>query len=181
MWLKKLPLPKKNPDTMMSFWKPKFPAVLLLLAVSTLFAACGGNKSAVFAGDSEPEAFMLSFQKPETFTFDIAEAGSYDFAIELTYYSEQMQNMDGQVPMYYILEGPGMGDGKDRKFAMRVSQEGEWLGELMENEHDRIVEEIFEEDMQLEAGQYSFKLYADSSNEGEPVQGIVRITFKVYQ
>lgn len=161
--------------------KTNLPAVLLLLVGTLFFAACGGDKSAVFVGDSEPEAFMLSFQKPETFSFDIAEAGKYDLAIELTYYSEQMQNMDGKVPMYYIIEGPGMGDGKDKKFAMKVSQDGEWMGELMENEHDRIVEEIFEEDMELQVGKYSFKLYADSSNEGEPVQGIVKITFKVYK
>lgn len=161
--------------------KSNLPALLALWVFACLISACGGNKSAVFEGVSEPEAFMLSFQKPETFTFDIAEAGSYDLAIELTYYSEQMQNMDGKVPVYYIIEGPGLGDGKDKKFSLKVKEGEEWIGELMENEHDRVMEEIFEEDFELQAGKHTFKLYADSSTEGEPVQGIVSVAFKVYK
>lgn len=158
----------------------RMPVALLLLLV-LLASACSKEKTPVFAAESEPEAFMLSFQKPETFEFEIAETAAYDLAIELTYYSEQMQNMDGKVPMYYILEGPGLGDGKDRKFALQVKEGEAWKGELLENEHDRKVEETFETDLALEAGQYKFKLYADSDNQGEPVQGIVKIGFRVYE
>lgn len=152
-----------------------------LLLTSTFMWSCGG-KEAVFAGESMPEAFILSFQKPETFDFDLAEDGKYSFALELTYFSEQMQKLEAGIPMYYILEGPSLGNGKDKKFLLPIKDDkGEWRGDLEENDHDRKFEATFEEGIELKKGKHTFKLYADSQAEGEAVQGMVAIGFKVYK
>lgn len=154
-------------------------AILLLTGI--FFFSCN-KRTLVYSGLSEPEGFVLSFQKPEVFEFEIEEAGSYDLALELIYFSEQMQNLNGVLPMYYILEGPGLGDGKDRKFGVEVTEDtGEWRGELQDNEHDRLFEDTFEKDIQLESGKFKLKLYADSQEEGEAVAGMVQITMKVYK
>jgi|GEM_PF-6486663 len=156
--------------------------VTAFLLFSTLFLWSCGGKEAVFSGESMPEAFTLSFQKPETFSFDLEEDGTYSFALEITYFSEQMQNLEAGLPMYYILEGPGLGNGKDKKFLLPIKDDkGEWRGELQDNDHDRKFEAVFEEGKELKKGKHTFKLYADSQAEGEAVQGMVTIGFKVYR
>lgn len=160
----------------------KFRNYLFLLSFSLLFmAGCSGaEKAPIFVGEVEPDAFTLSFQKPEVFEFNIPEKGSYQFDLEITYYSEQMQLMGNSLPLYYILEGPGLGDGVDKKFGVQVKNEaGEWRGDLLENEHDRKVQDAISSDVQLESGKHTLKLYADSQEQGQAVQGIVRVTFKV--
>ncbi len=161
--------------------KTQFSLSAILLLTGIFFFGCN-KKTLVYSGVSEPEGFVLSFQKPEVFEFDIPEAGAHSLALELVYFSEQMQNLNGVLPMYYILEGPGLGNGKDRKFGVEVELDtGEWRGELQDNEQDRIFEEVFEKAIQLEAGKYKLKLYADSQEQGEAVQGMVQITLKVYK
>lgn len=153
-----------------------------ILLLTGLFLFGCNKKTLVYSGVAEPEGFVLSFQKPETFEFNLETAGKYSMALEITYFSEQMQNLNGKLPMYYILEGPGLGNGKDQKFSVEVTEDtGEWRGELEDNEHDRKFEDVFEKEIQLEAGAYKMKLYADSQDEGEALQGMVEITLKVYQ
>ena len=155
-----------------------------LIALVFLMLALTGCKKergkAVHVAESEPENFVLSFQKPEVYEFTLKKDGEYDFALELTYYSEQMQQLGTSIPMYYILEGPGLGNGVDQKFAFPIKTDsGEWLGELLENEHDRVSESIITQDLELKAGKHTLKLYADSQKQGEPVQGMVKIAFQV--
>lgn len=153
-----------------------------LFALSLVLLWGCEEKGPVYVGEAKPESFMLSFQQPETFEFELEQAGQYKFAFALTYFAEQMQNMNGEIPMYYILEGPGLDDGKDRKFSFPVKNEqGEWKGALMENDNDREFEAVFEENISLQAGKHIFKLYADSKNQGEPVQGVVQIDLKIYE
>ena len=155
------------------------PAFFLLAG---LFLFSCNKKTLIYSGEAEPEGFVLSFQKPEVYEFDIEEAGKFSLALDIIYFSEQMQNLNGKLPMYYILEGPGLGDGADKRFEVEVQEDtGEWRGELQDNEHDRQFEDVFQKDLQLEAGHFKLKLYADSQKEGEAVQGMVSITLKVYQ
>ncbi len=152
-----------------------------LMLAGFLMVGCN-KKNLVYSETAEPEGFVLSFQKPEVFSFNLEEGGNFSMALELVYFSEQMQNLGGSLPMYYILEGPGLGEGKDRKFEVKVlNSDGEWRGDLQENDHDRLFEDTFEKDLQLEAGEFKLKLYADSQTQGEPVQGMVSITLKIYQ
>lgn len=153
------------------------PAMALLLML--VLTGCGG-RSLIFAGEAEPEDFSLSFQMPEEFNFELSEeaAASYDFALELTYFAEQMQGWD-QIPLYYILTSPTAE--QDKRFNFPVKEGEKWLGELLANEHDRIFEQDIEKGIQLTPGKYNLKLYGDSKEQGKPILGIVKVTFKVYK
>ncbi len=153
----------------------------LLFLAGIFFPGCN-KRTLVYSGESEPEGFVLSFQQPEIFQFEILKPGQYSLTLEIVYFSEQMQDQNGVLPMYYILEGPGLGNGKDRKFGVEVLEDtGEWRGELQENEHDRLFEDVVEKAIQLEAGKYKMKLYADSREQGKAIPGMVRISLKVYK
>lgn len=153
----------------------------LLSAVALLLLMVGcGDRTLIFAGEAEPADFSLSFQMPEEFDFEITgeEAATFDFALELTYFAEQMQGWT-EIPLYYILTRPD--SEQDKRFNFPVRQGDKWLGELLANEHDRIYEQDFEKGIQLTPGKYNVKLYGDSKEQGKPILGIVKVTFKVYQ
>ncbi|MEM0996482.1 MAG: hypothetical protein AAGN35_05360 [Bacteroidota bacterium] len=148
--------------------------------IALLFLAGCSSRTVVFVGEAEPDDFSLSFQMPQEFDFTIAEeeGGQHDFALELTYFAEQMQDWE-EVPLYYILTRP-QGE-EDRRFRFKVRDKGEWRGELLANEHDRVFEQDFANGIDLAPGKYNFKLYGDNQNEGKPILGIVKVTFKVYR
>jgi hypothetical protein len=150
-------------------------ASFLMLVLS----GCGG-RSLIFAGEAEPADFSLSFQMPEEFDFEITgeEIATYDFALELTYFAEQMQGWT-EIPLYYILTRPDAEE--DKRFNFPVKEGDKWLGELLANEHDRIYEQDIEKGLQLTPGKYNLKLYGDSKEQGKPILGIVKVTFKVYK
>ena len=156
--------------------------VVNLLAVALLvlgLAGCGA-KTVIFAGESEPADFSLSFQEPQEFKYMIQEEGKeFGWAIELTYFPEQMQGWEN-VPVYYIHIAP---DGKesDGKFTLPIKDsKGEWIGAVQENGHDRRTEVTFKEGLKLAKGQHVMKFYGDNAKQGQPILGIVRFTFKVF-
>lgn len=153
--------------------------ICLSLVVLTLFSC--GSRSVVFVGEAEPEDFSLSFKMPEEFEFEIPEggAGTHDFALEITYFSEQMQGWD-QIPLYYILTTPN--SESDKRVSVSVKEEnGGWRGKMLPNEHDRLFEADIVNGLDLQPGKYNFKLYGDSKDEGNPILGIVKVAFKVYK
>lgn len=142
------------------------------------FSACDGGKKAIFVGEAEPEGFSLSYQKPQEFTFEITEEnkGSVDFALELTYFPEQMQGWE-EIPLYYILQSP---EGEeDKRFKLAVREGDKWRGTELDNGHDWIFEETIQKGVEVKPGKYTFKLFGDSKKEGKSILGIVRVTFKV--
>lgn len=156
-------------------------SLLLMTAIALCFSACGG-KAPIFIGEAEPEDFSLSYQVPQEYTFEITEegAGKHSFDLELTYFSEQMQGWDA-IPLYYIHVAPG-NEEKDKRFQVSVkAEDGNWRGELLENENDRKFQQTIESGLQLNAGKHTLKLYGDSREEGKPILGIVKATLKVFK
>jgi hypothetical protein len=149
------------------------------LTLLLVLGGCGA-RSLIFAGEAEPTDFSLSFQMPEEFDFEIADekGGKFDFAIELTYFAEQMQGWD-EIPLYYILTRPDTEE--DKRFTLAVKEGDTWRGELLANEQDRIFEQEITRGIELTPGKYTFKLYGDSKEQGKPILGIVKVTFKVYK
>lgn len=156
--------------------------VNLAMLIGALFAlSCSAaNRQAIFVGESDPADFTLSNTKPETFDFEIpaGSAGPFDFAIELTYFENQMQGWD-ELPLYYTLTHP---DGKeeDKRFTLKLKENGEWRGQLKENQTDRFFEQTINEGLALSSGKYSLKLFGDNKDLAKPILGIVHVTFKVY-
>lgn len=146
------------------------------------FFSCGtGVKKLIFAGEAEPADFSLSNTHPEVFAFDIpADAqGPFTFALELTYFDNQMQGWES-LPLYYTLRHPD-GREEDKRFSLKLKEEdGNWRGELKENLTDRIFEQSIHEDVTLVAGSYAVKLFGDNQDLSKPILGIVRVTWKVY-
>ncbi|HHG85750.1 MAG TPA: hypothetical protein ENJ82_13465 [Bacteroidetes bacterium] len=153
--------------------------LLFCFSILALTVMSCGNRTLVFAGEAEPENFSLSFKMPEEFDFEILEGaeGKHDFALEVTYFSEQMQGWD-QIPLYYILTSPTAES--DKRISIPVKDQKDWRGTLLANEHDRIFEQDIATGLDLAAGKYNLKLYGDSKDEGKPILGIVKVTFKVY-
>lgn len=143
---------------------------------------CGGGAEPVYAGESEPDEFSLKHKYPEEFKFKIPEGdgGKYKITIELTFFPEQMQDW-AEVPLYYILGDPANADkNRDAKFSIIVKDEMGWKGEMSENEHDRVLEQTVEKSIDMEAGDYVFRLYGDTTDE-KPILGIVKVALKIYK
>jgi hypothetical protein len=149
----------------------------LAFAMLTTFQSCG-SKQVVFAGEKEPADFSLSFSEPLAFTVPVTSDIDADWSVELTYFPEQLQGWK-EIPVYYIHAGP---DGKetDGKFKIPVKDaQDAWIGTVQENGHDRLTEMTFEVGAKMAAGDHQFKIYGDNTQQGQPILGIVRFTFKV--
>jgi hypothetical protein len=156
-------------------------SLAMLLGVITLFSCGAVQRTAIYVGESDPADFTLSNTKPEAFAFEIPaeHKGPFDFAIELTYFENQLQGWEA-LPLYYTLTHP---DGKeeDKRFSMSLKDEkGAWRGELKENQTDRIFEQNIQEAMALSPGKYAVKLFGDNTDLAKPILGIVHVAFKVY-
>lgn len=150
---------------------------LLLIAVLFLTLGCT-KKSVVFVGEAEPAHFSLSFKEPEVFDFDIATEGKHDWEVELTYFPEQFPDWN-EIPIYYIHTAPS-GKESEGKFKIPVKDErGEWIGDVMANGHDRKTKAEMASGLLLSPGKHKVKIYGDNGKQGEPIYGIVRLTFKV--
>ncbi len=152
----------------------------MALSLLTLGFLVGCQESEVtfFEGEFKPESYALSFQRPALFEFSIPENTAYSFALEITYQPEALEALNGQLPLYYILEGPMFEDGLDKKFSVELKDEaGKWKGE--EEDEGKMHQETIEPELKLEQGDYSFKLYADSPVQGTPIPGIAKVVFKV--
>lgn len=154
----------------------RYLAAAFLLALT--LTACS-SKTVHFVGESEPADFSLSFQEPITFSFDISDAAAkYDWAVELTYFPEQMQGWK-EVPVYYIHTTPDAKE-TDGKFKIPIQDaQGKWLGTLQDNGHDYVTSSTFSTGLTLPAGKHTLKFYGDNVQQGQPILGIVRFTFKV--
>lgn len=154
-----------------------------LLALLFLLTSCGGGggSAAVFIGEVDPPEFKIRHKYPESFDFEITEedGNRFDFALELTYFSEQMQDWEKTpIPLYYILEG---GESEaDKKFGLTVHDGSDWVGTVLENGYDRRFEETFEKGIELKPGKYKFRLFANTPNEKD-LLGIVHLAFKVFK
>lgn len=157
----------------------RIPLIFSVLGLAVLLLGSGcGSKQVIFAGENEPADFSLSFSEPITFEVPISEDIAADWAVELTYFPEQLQGWN-EAPVYYIHTAP---DGKetDGKFKIPLKDaKGEWIGTVQDNGHDRLTETTFASGKQMAAGKHSFKIYGDNTQEGQPILGIVRFTFKV--
>jgi hypothetical protein len=156
---------------------------LVLVTLTICLGACGvsAERKAIYVGESDPVDFTLSNTKPEIFAFEIpAEAkGPFDFAVELTYFDNQLQGWD-MLPLYYALTKP---DGKeeDKRFELKLKDEkGGWRGVLQANQTDRIFEENVNQRLMLSPGKYNVKLFGDNKDLSKPILGIVHVVFKVY-
>lgn len=157
--------------------------VWILMVLSCIgWTACGSDsRSLVYAGESDPADFSLSNTKPEQFNFEIAagKTGPFDFALELTYFDNQMQGWEA-LPLYFTVVHP---DGKevDKRFSLNLKDEkGGWRGTLKENLTDRVFEETIQTGLALSPGKYTIKLFGDSKDLSKPILGIVHVAFKVY-
>jgi hypothetical protein len=154
---------------------PLFPILLLILSCNTT------TSQLIHSATAEPADFSLSNTRPETFPFEIPKeaAGPFSFAIELTYFPNQLQDWDA-LPLYYTLQHP---DGKeeDKRFTLNLKDDkGDWRGELQANGNDKAFEEIIQKDLALPPGKYELKLFGDSKDLAKPILGIVKVAFKVY-
>jgi hypothetical protein len=167
--------PKRNGSFHASF-------LLLQLLLLLGLAACGGQKTVLYAGEAEPADFGLSNTKPEMYAFTIPDdhKGPFDVAIELTYFENQMQGWDA-LPLYYVLVAP---DGKEteHRFSLSVKgPDGKWRGELKENNADRFFEETVQKGVALAPGKYTLKLFGDIKDLSKPILGIVRVIVKILE
>lgn len=163
----------------------RFPALSPALGLAVglillIFSACGtgGGGTAVFVGESDPAEFRLDFQKPEIFKFNIEKAGTYRFALETTYFSEQLQGWD-HIPVYFILVKSDKKE-MEKEVEIPLKENGEWRGKVLENETDRIFEATLAEGIELPAGEQEFRLYGNTTSE-KPIMGMVHLAFKVYK
>lgn len=146
------------------------------------FQSCGITpRTAIFVGETDPADFSLSNTKPESFAFEVpaGSAATFDFAVELTYFENQMQGWDA-LPLSYTLTFP---DGKEEKkpFLVNVHDDkGGWRGALRENLTDRFFEENISKGLKLAPGKYKLDLFGDSPSVDKPILGIVHVAFKVY-
>lgn len=155
---------------------------MAMVATVLIFLSCGvAPRKAIFVGESDPADFTLSNTKPEVYAFEIpaSATGPFDFAIEFTYFKDQMQGWD-KLPLYYTIVYPD-GQEKDKRFNLVLKDEkNEWRGQLKENETDRIFEDTIDKNLQLAPGKYQIKLFGDSNDLSKPILGVVHIAFKVY-
>jgi hypothetical protein len=154
-----------------------------LVAGLLFLYACGGGTAqrVIFVGESDPADFSLSNTKPESFVFEIPgnEGGPFVFALELTYFENQMQGWES-LPLYYMLTRPD-GTEEDLRFSLQLKDDkGGWRGTLKENQTDRIFEQEIQLGLALSPGKYSIKIFGDSKDLTKPILGIVHIAFKVY-
>ena len=160
----------------------QFGLAIGMMVSMTIMQSCGvAERKAIFVGESDPVDFTLSNTKPEIYNFEIPanESGTFDFAIELTYFENQMEGWDA-LPLYYTIVSPD-GKAEDKRFSLKIKDDkGGWRGILRENQTDRIFEEDISKNLSLQPGKYAVKLFGDNQDLAKPILGIVHVTFKVY-